>query len=178
MTLTTMPAQIIAGDSLALSLAAAASAYPAASGWAVKLTLTPMAGGAPVEAAATGGASSWDIALTSAASAALAAGTHRYLIAATKAAERSSIVFGELLVLANPAANTDQRSPAQRALDAIDAVLEERASASDLKFVFEDGRSIERMPHGELIRLRDFYARRVAAAKRGARGPGRVQMSL
>lgn len=178
MDLTSMPVQIIAGDSLALALRDAASLYPAADGWAVTLTITPMAGGIPVAVAATGGAESWDIALSSAQSASLAAGDHRYFIAATKAGDRYSILFGSVHVLANPAANTDQRSAAQRALDAIDAVLEGRARQSESKFVFEDGREIQYLPPSELLQLRNFYAQRVAVEKRGRSGPSRVLVRL
>jgi hypothetical protein len=176
MTLTAMPQQIIAGDSLALSIEP--GEYTAADGWAAALTLTPIMGGTPVVTAATGGAASWEIAVTSTVSAALAAGAYRYLVAATKAGQRSTIRHGEVQVLPNPAANVDQRSAAQRALAAIDAVLEGRAGSADIEFTFEDGRSIKKMPHSELIALRKFYARRVAAEKLGRRGPARINMRL
>ncbi|MGD9470622.1 MAG: hypothetical protein AB7G24_00825 [Novosphingobium sp.] len=178
MDLMTMPAQIIAGDSLSLVLAAAAGDYPAADGWAVALTLTPMAGGAPVAVAATGGAASWDIALPSATSAGLAAGQHRWLIAATKAGERSTVAFGEVKILPNPAGAVDQRSAMRRALDAIDAVLESRAGSENIRFDFADGRSIHKVPHAELLELRKFYAGKVAAEQRGRTGPRRVEIRL
>lgn len=176
-TLAEMPAQIIAGDSLALGLDIAAD-YPAAAGWAVTLTLTPMAGGVPIVTIGTNGTDSWDIAVPSSTSALLTAGLHRYLIAATKALQRTTVAWGEVKVIADPAQNADQRSPAHRALDAIEAVLAGAASASAIKFVFEDGRSIENVPPSELIALRDHYARRVAAEKRGRRGPSRVLTRL
>ncbi|MCG2600563.1 MAG: hypothetical protein KBO59_23955 [Achromobacter sp.] len=177
MTMTSMPARIVAGDSLTLGIAA--GSYPAADGWAVSLTLQPIAGGTPVEVGGTDGAQEWVLTLTSAVSANLSIGAHRYLIAATKAGERSTIAFGEVLVLANPASDaTDQRSPARRALDAIDAVIEQRASSADMKFVFEDGRSIEKVPHADLLRLRAHYARIVEREKRARAGPRRVKVRL
>ncbi len=178
MTLTTMPAQFIAGDSLELALSAAASEWPAADGYAVGLTLTPIAGSTPIAVAATDGASSWNVLLPSVTSAAMAAGAWRWLLAATKAGNRTTIAFGEVQVLPNPASTGDQRSAARRALDAIDAVLAGRASSSHLKFVFEDGRSIEHLPHSELIRLRQFYAARVAKENSRRSGPARVQVRL
>lgn len=178
MSLTKMPARFIGGDSLDFVLSAAAGAYPASEGWSVALTLTPMAGGTKVVAAATGGSTSWNVTLTSAATNGLT-GNYRYLFAATKGGERSTIAFGTVEILPNPATDsTDQRSQAQRTLDAIDAVLEGRASKSDLKVEFADGRSIERLSHGELIELRKYFAGRVAAERRGNRGPGRVVMRL
>lgn len=177
MTRSRMPAQIIAGDSLTLSKAA--GDYPAADGWAVALTLTPMTGGTPIVVNATDGAQEWAIALTSTASALLAKGFYRYLIAATANGNRSTIEHGQVEVLANPAAvDTDLRSPAQRALDAIDAVLESRAGSQDIEFVFEDGRSIKKIPHADLLALRKHYARIVAREKSKGRGPRRVQVRL
>ena len=174
-----MPTQIIAGDSLALSLAGAASDYPASDGWAVSLVLTPNAGGTPVSTSATGGSDSWDITLTSSSSAALAAGTHRWAIAAAKSGERETIAFGSVEVLADPTAlDTDQRSQARRALDAIDAVLENRAGSADLEFTFADGRSIRKVPHSELLQLRRHFAQRVQAEQRKSTGPKRVVVSL
>lgn len=177
MTLKSMPARIIAGDSLTLAIPAAE--YPAAESWAVSLVLQPIAGGTPVTVSGTDGTQEWELALASAASADLIAGAHRYLISATKSGERSTIAFGEVQVLPNPALTaTDQRSAARRALDALDAVLEQRAGSADMKFVFEDGRTIEKMPHGELLRLRGHYARIVEREKRGRAGPRRVNVRL
>jgi len=177
MTLKNMPARIIAGDSLTLGIPA--GDHPAAEGWTMSLVLQPIAGGTPVMVNGTDGAQEWSLVLTSAASANLVAGAHRYLIAAAKAGQRSTVTFGEVEVLPDPAATaTDQRSAARRALDALDAVLEQRAGSADLKFVFEDGRSIEKMPHSELLRLRGHYARIVEREKRGRAGPRRVNVRL
>lgn len=177
MTLSRMPAQIIAGDSLRLVIAA--GDYPASAGWAVALVLQALAGAAPVTVNASDGSAEWSIALSSAASAQLAPGGYRYLIAATKDGDRSTIEAGQVEVLPNPAAAaTDQRTAARRALDAIDAVLESRASSEDLKFTFEDGRALEKVPHADLLALRKHYARIVAREKSKGRGPRRVMMRL
>jgi len=172
-----MPAQIIAGDSLTLALAV--GAYPAADGWAVSLTLTPEAGGTPLTVSGTDGLAAWNIAVTSANSTALASGLHRYLVAAAKSGERSTIDYGQIMVLADPTASaTDLRTAAKQALDAIDAVLADRATAQDMKFVFADGRTIEKIPHRDLLDLRRHYARIVARETSKGRGPKRVQMRL
>lgn len=177
MTSNRVPAQIIAGDSLNLSIAA--GDYPASAGWEVALVLTPIGGGTPVSVDGTGGGDEWMIALASAASADLAAGLYRYLIAATRSGERSTIDHGQVNVLADPAsAMTDLRSAAQRALEAIDAVLENRAGSEDMKFEFADGRSLEKIPHGELLQLRRHYARIVARETGKGRGPRRVLVRM
>lgn len=177
MTLSRMPAQIIAGDSLRLVIAS--GDYPASAGWAVALVLTPMAGGTPVSVNGSEAGGEWIMALSSAASDDLAAGRYRYLIAATKEGDRTTIEHGQVEVLANPADNaTDLRSPAQRALDAIDAVLANRASSEDMEFTFEDGRALKKVPHADLLALRRHYARIVAREIGKGRGPRRVMMRL
>jgi len=178
MSLTTMPTQLVAGDSLALSLEGVAASYPASAGWGLRLVLTPIGGGTPVEATGAGGATAWDFTILPAASSALVAGDHRWAVVASKTGERATVLSGTLAVLPDPTDGGDLRSAAERGLAAIDAVLEGRAGSADLKYVFEDGRSIERLPHSELLRLRAHYAARVVREKRGRRGPGRVLTRL
>lgn len=177
MKLNNVPARLVAGDSLTLAIAV--GDVPASEGWTVKLTLQPIDGGTPTVVNATDGAAEWLLELTSAQSATLVTGPQRYHIAATLGGERRTLAHGEIEVLPDPAqAGLDQRSPARRALAAIDAVLEQRASETDLKFVFEDGRSVEMMPHADLLRLRTHYARIVMREKNGRAGPRRVNMRL
>lgn len=177
MTLSRMPAQIIAGDSLRLVIAA--GNYPASAGWSVALVIQALAGSSPVTVNASDGSAEWSIAFSSAASALLTPGAYRYLIAATKNGERSTIAVGQVEVLPNPTvAATDQRSSARRALDAINAVLEGRASSEDLKYTFADGRALEKVPHGDLLALRRHYARIVARETSKGLGPRRVMMRL
>lgn len=177
MTVNRMPAQMIAGDSLRLSIAG--GDYPASEGWAVSLVLQKIAGGAPVTVNASDDGGDWSIVISSAASGQLQPGPHRYLIAATKAGDRSTIDHGQIEVLPDPAKPAqDQRSPARRALDAIDAVLEGRASSEDMKFTFADGRALEKIPHADLLALRKHYARIVAREATKGRGPKRVLVRL
>lgn len=177
MTLNRMPAQMIAGDSLLLAIPV--GNYPSSAGFAVSLVLQALAGGAPVTVNATDGVAEWDIAVSSAVSVNLAPGAYRYLLAATISGNRSTIDSGEIEVLPDPArAAQDQRSQARRALDAIDAVLEGRASSEDMKFTFADGRALEKIPHADLLALRQHFARKVAREADKGRGPKRVLMRL
>ena len=177
MTFSRMPASLIAGDSLRLAIPQ--GDYPSADGWVASLVLQPIAGGVPTTVAATTENGDWVLLLSSAASAALEVGVHRYVIAATKAGERSTIGAGDINVLPDPAkAAQDLRSPARRALDAIDAVLENRASAEDMKYTFADGRALEKIPHADLLALRQHYARIVARETNKGRGPKRVLVRL
>lgn len=177
MTVNRMPAQMIAGDSLRLAIPV--GNYPASAGFAVSLVLQALAGGDPVTVNASDGAAEWDIAIASSVSATLAPGSYRYLIAATKAGDRSTIDTGDVEVLPDPAESAqDQRSHARRSLDAIDAMLEGRASSEDMKFTFADGRALEKIPHADLLALRQHFARKVAREANKGRGPKRVLMRL
>ena len=177
MTLNRMPAQMIAGDSL--RLAVPSGDYPATAGWAVSLVLQALEGGIPVTVAATDAAGDWIIAIASSVSTGLVPGPYRYLIAATEGGDRTTIEVGQIEVLPDPAKSAqDQRSGARRALDAIDAVLEGRASSEDMKFTFSDGRALEKIPHADLLALRKHYARIVAREATKGRGPKRVLVRL
>lgn len=177
MNLSRMPASMIAGD--ALRLAIPAGDFPASDGWAVALVLQALAGSAPVAVNASDEGDEWLMVLASAASALLAPGDFRYLIAATKDGDRSTIDQGQITILPDPAAAaTDQRSPARRALDAIDAVLESRASSEDMEFTFADGRALKKVPHIDLLALRKHYTRIVTRETQRGRGPKRVLMRL
>jgi hypothetical protein len=177
MNLSRMPAQMIAGDSLRLAIPM--GDYAASASWAVSLVLQALAGGAPVTVNATADGGDWLMVLGSGSSATLAPGPFRYLIAATKDGERSTIEAGQIEVLPDPAkAVQDQRTPARRALDAIDAVLENRASSEDMKFTFADGRALDKIPHADLLALRKHYARIVAREATKGRGPKRVLVRL
>jgi hypothetical protein len=177
MNLSRMPASLIAGDSLRLAIPV--GDYPADEGWAVSLVLQALAGAAPVTVNASDDDGDWLMVLASANSADLVPGGYRYLIAATKDGDRQTIDHGDMQVRPDPAKPaTDQRSPARRALDAIDAVLENRASSEDMKFTFADGRALEKVPHADLLALRKHYARIVARETNKGRGPKRVLMRL
>lgn len=179
--LAAMPAAMVAGDSLKVDFADAAADYPSSGGNAVAMTLVPVSGGTPVTVSCSGGASAWSLVIAAATSAGWAAGDWRWVLRATNGADVATIDQGQIRVAPNPAsAATDSRTHARRVLDAIEATIEGRASKSDLKTTFEDGRSIERLTHTELLKMRDAYAAKVRAEERAARGlgPNRIVVSL
>ena len=47
-----------------------------------------------------------------------------------------------------------------------------------MKFTFADGRALEKVPHAELLALRQHFARIVARETNKGRGPKRVLMRL
>lgn len=96
----------------------------------------------------------------------------RYAISAT---ERCCIAHGTVRVLPNFATQTtgyDARSHARRVLDAIEAVLENRAT-EDESYIMIGATQITKLPHADLLALRSQYRREVAnetAAERIALG--------
>ena len=99
------------------------------------------------------------------------AGTYRWQQYATKGAERVTVEAGELIVDANFATQTsgfDGRSHAVRALEAIEATLERRASSDELSFSIDTGngsRAVGRMMPSQLLVLRDRYRAEVEDEK-------------
>lgn len=177
--LSAMPSKLVAGDSLVLALVQAAQDYPASESWATKLTLVPIAGGTPLEINGSGGADSWNFAVTSVQSELFAAGLFRWSISAIKSGDRTTLDSGEIQVIADPAGtNVDARSHARKVLDALNATIEGRASTTQLEVEFEDGRRIKHMENSELLILRKEYARKVAAEEQRRTGPKKILARL
>ncbi|MCK0533411.1 hypothetical protein [Sphingobium agri] len=176
----TMPAAIVAGDSLRVDRADLAATYPAADGYTASFVFVPVAGGDPVSIEATGGASAWSLLLPADTTEAWGAGDWRWAVKIAKGADRATAESGQLRVNPDPAANIDTRSHARKVLAKIEAAIEGRASQTDLEYTFADGRQIKRMAHRELTELRSYYAKLVAGEDRkaGRSGPGRVLVSL
>lgn len=171
---------VIAGDSIALSEPDAAASYPAASGWALTVAWQRERGGsAPVQTVLD---VQGEATVAPSTTAVWTPGNWRWALVAARAGERVTLGSGLIRVLPDPLAATasDQRSHAQRTLEALEAAIEGRASSTDLKVTLADGRSIERLSHDELLRARDRYAAIVASDRRKAagRGPGRVLVNL
>ncbi len=77
----------------------------------------------------------------------------------SKSGERYEIFNGILKIEADPAtaaSSYDPRSHAQIVLDAIESVLESRATKEILNFSVE-GNSLSSIPHGDLLALRSRY---------------------
>lgn len=172
-----IPAVLVAGDSLRL-------AFPLgdrlpSDGWSASLTLQPLVGGSVLVIDGIASVDEWTFAVSPTQSAGLAPGSYRAALFLSRTDERVTLAQSELAVLPNPASpGSDQRSAARRALDAIEAVLEGRAGSEDLEFTFADGRALKKIPHGELLALRQHYARLVARERQGTAGPRRVLVRL
>jgi len=176
---TTEPASFMAGNTVKWINSHAD--FPADDGWVIAHAFVNASGTFATTSTADG--SNHLTTILAATSAGFTAGDYRWQAYATKGAERYPVGSGATTVEANFATGaTDGRSHVKTVLDAIEAVLEGRAT-SDQASVSLNGRSIAKLSPAELIEFRRFYkaeyasevkAGRVAAGL-GHRGKVRVR---
>ncbi len=101
-------------------------------------------------------------------------GRYRYELRAKRGDDTLSIETGELIIapdLAAQGAGFDGRDHARKVLDAIEAVIEGRASIDQQSYTINN-RSLQRTPIADLLKLRDRYRAEVQAKKSARRGFG------
>lgn len=165
--------RLIAGDSLVFTTSV--PDYPPTAGYTLTYRLVRRdAAGAPISFAAGVSGDVYSVAVTPATTAAWTPGRYTWASYASKAGERYTVGQGELVIEADPAtvaAPYDNRSHARKVLDAIEAVLEQRATTDQMQMSIA-GRSLTRMQVADLLVLRDRYRAEVgsedAAAKLAA----------
>jgi hypothetical protein len=149
--------------------------YPATEGWTltyeVKSKNTHVA---TITASADG--DGYTVTVPAATSAGYAVGHHHYRAYVTKGSERYTVDSGDLEILKDfeDNGNYDDRSHAEIVLDAIEAVLESRATKDQESYSIA-GRSLSRTPIEDLLKLRDRYKNEVISNHRAdqiARGLG------
>lgn len=107
--------------------------------------------------------------ITTAISDALLVGYYKAIVQITKSGEKHSFVVGMLEVKPSlpdvEFKNIDQRSFNKRMLDAIEAWMEHKATNYQIDIIRSEvqDRDIERIPHMELVKLRDYYKKMVDA---------------
>lgn len=134
------------------------------SGYTLTYELTLESGSTPVTLTATLTNGEYIIEVSAATTAAYAVGGYQWvaLITRDSDSERVRIGYGTLEVKPDPSTSTaDTRSHAKIALDAIEAVLETRATQDQMSYTI-NGRSLERTPIKHLRELRDYYKAEVA----------------
>lgn len=125
-----------------------------------------------IEITATADGTDFVIEVDAATTGAYTAGTYQWQAYITRDSdsERVSVDNGTMEVVPNrDAATTDPRTHAKIVLDAIEAVIQGRASSDQMSYTIE-GRSLTRMSVDELMLLRDKYRAEVAAENRKANG--------
>ena len=167
--------KLIAGDALDFDTTVVDSAgnqYTPADGWAMTLRLAPRSSGTPIDISTTASDDNQGFAVevSSATTANWAAGNYSAFALVTLSGERKTVHIGEVEILADPATATafDVRTHARKVLEAIEAVLENRAT-TDQQSMTINGRSLERIPVQELIKMRQVYQSEAAREESAAR---------
>lgn len=99
-----------------------------------------------------------------------ASGDYWYSIRATDGTDVIEVESGQITIKPDLASITephDGRNHVQRMLDAIEAVLEKRATIDQERYRINN-RELYRTPIGELLKLRDRYRAELARMRRGA----------
>lgn len=172
---TVEPSELIIGDRWLWKRADLASDYPVAD-YALSYTADKQgAGSTSFSITATESGGEYLVEVASATTAGYTAGTYNWQAYITRASDsqRVSVARGTWNVIANLSASTaDPRSHVKKVLDAIEAVLESRATVDQMAYSIQ-GRSLSRTPIADLLLLRDKYKaeyRRELDAERIANG--------
>jgi len=157
------------------------TAIKASEGWTLKFVAVGKLGVISITASAdTECVDDFIFTATATTTAAYAVGDYQWQLVATKTTTRYTIAVGRVTLIDNIAGRSalyDNRSHAKKVLDAIEAVLEGRASRQDQAYTIA-GRSLQLTPIPDLIKLRTLYKREYegelsAADVKAGRGSGR-----
>lgn len=153
------PEELIIGDRWLWKRSDLVSDYPLAD-YALQYVADKQGAGSTtftINATETGGI--YVVEVASATTAAYTAGTYNWqaYIVRSSDSQRISIAKGVWQILPNLSASTaDPRSHAKKVLDAIEAVLESRATIDQMGYSIA-GRTLSRTPLPDLLKLRDSY---------------------
>jgi hypothetical protein len=167
-----VPSEISAG--ITFRVPVAFSEYPAPD-WALSLILR---GPAPIDLIAEGLVENHTFLAAAAVTAAWVPGSYWWQLRASDGTDVVLLAEGQTKMLADISAvagQFDGRAHAQRVLDAIEAVIEGRASIDQESYSINN-RSLSRTPVSDLLKLRDRYRAEVksAAAAKAGRSLGRI----
>lgn len=148
--------------------------YPADDGWSLAYTFINSAAKFTVSASASG--SKFSVTIAAATTAAYTAGVYKWIARVSKAGEVFTVDEGhcEVTTDINAATTFDHRTHVKTVLDAIEAVIENRATKDQMSYQIA-GRSLNRTPIPDLLVLRDRYKaeyQRELDAERIANGLG------
>lgn len=169
-----LPAKISAG--LTFDRLVTLTEYPATS-WALSVLLR---GPSVINLAGVAEGSQFRINVPGATTSPWTAGGYSYSARVTLAGDVREVQTGRIEIiadLANVIAGTDVRSQNRRTLDAINAVLEKRASQDQQKYVINN-RELWRTPIADLLKLRGVYVALVRAEDAAMRGQSLFRPAL
>lgn len=131
-----MRTEIVVGDTL--NFLTTTTGYPASAGWVLTYKLIPKTvGPAVISIPSTPEGDDHRVIVTAAVTAAWVAGEYSFEAYVTKALERYRVESGQVRIAVNPATATslDNRSHERKVLEAIEAVIENRASQTQREMI-------------------------------------------
>lgn len=164
---TNEPLQLRAGDTWAWRRDDLTATYPAPT-WTLTYYFKSASANFSITASASGAA--FAVSVAKATTATRTAGRYKWTASVDNSTERHVVDLGELVVLPDyaVAGNLDDRSHARKMLDAIEALLEGRATKDQQAYTHGDV-SITRIPIERLKQIRDEYRAEVASQRRAER---------
>jgi hypothetical protein len=166
--ITSKPSRLRAGDSVAW--VESLPGFSPADGWTLAYSISNPTKALQVQATPLGG--DFQVSISSAVSATLTPGSYTLIGYVSKAGQRHSLTETLLTVIPDVTAAVDRRSQAERTLEAINALLEGKAS-DDQQMIQYAGRTLSRYTFAELTAFASKLSRTVArerARKRGEKG--------
>lgn len=163
------PAELRAGTTL--EVRNLLTAYPADAGWTLAVALR---GPASINLTGVADGQAHVLSASAATTAGWLPGPYAWAATLSKAGEVIDAGGDHLRVIASVAGLTaphDARSHAERVLEAIEAVIEKRATKDQQSYRIGN-RALERMSLGELLKLRSTYRAEVARERRARNGVG------
>lgn len=167
------PDTVVAGDTL--DFIVSVPDYPPSAGWTLKYRLTARFAAptqAPITLTASASGSDYQVQAGPATTAAWLPGAYTWARWVEKSGARQTLSeSGQLEVKADPALTTqgfDSRSHARTVLEAIEAVIEGRASKDQEEYTI-GSRHLRHTPIAELLVLRDRYKAEVSNEEAAAR---------
>lgn len=161
--------RITAGDSL--NFVTQLPDYPASDGWVLTYTLVPRSAGASrILLSSQAEGDDHRLQASSITTAGWVAGQYSWVASVARGSERYTLAQGAVEVLPDPASASvlDTRSQARVALDNINAYLANASNLTAAKYSIA-GRSLDRHPMSELLRLKSHFQVEVAREDAAAR---------
>ena len=165
-----MQPKLVAGDTL--DFLTTVPGYPPTDGWTLNFRLTPRVGaGSAITFSASTSGSAYRAQVSPGTTAAWPAGDYTWASWVSKTGARYSVDSGQCTIRPDPstlASGTDTRGHVQKVLDAVEAVIANRATYDQMEYSI-NGRSLRRMDIGDLLKLRQLYLGELRAADAAAR---------
>lgn len=164
------PVEVFAGTTWAWEVVV--SDYSAADGWSLLYVFTNSAGAFSFPDDGTASGTTFSVNVDSATIAGKTPGAYTWQLFAIKGADKRFVSSGPITVKADITGGStalDSRTHVKKTLDALEAVIEGKASSDQLSYSIA-GRSLTRMSPDELLKWRDRYRAEYAQEQATASG--------